>query len=260
VGPGSLLRSHRRRRRLSQLALANAAGISARHLSFIETGRSRPGRAVVAALARAMALPHRETNRILRSLGEAPLYPDVGIDDEAVRALRAALERMLEAHMPWPAVVMDRAWCAVRANPAFECLLDRLVGHTETPPSERGLMEWLFARDGLQPLVVNWPEVAPFLLRRVRHESVLHPDLDELAERLEGQVDPRVLADPEPGGQGVVLPLHLRVDGQEVRLFSLLAGFGSALDAGMEELRLECFCPADGDSERWLTHLVADTG
>jgi len=257
VGPGSLLRTHRRRRGLSQLGLACSAGISARHLSFIETGRSRPGRAVVVALSRAMALPNRETNRLLRAIGEPPQYPDAGIDGEAVRPLRAALERMLDAHMPWPAVVMDRFWRVVLANPAFEGMLDRLVQHAETPPGDRGLMEWLFARDGLQPLVGNWSQVAPFLLRRVRHESVLYPDLDELAVALEAQLDPQVLGEPESGDQDVVLSLHLLVDAQEIQLFSLLAGFGSALDAGMAELRMECFFPRDEHSERWLRDLVA---
>ena len=256
MNPGRLLRTHRRRRRLSQLELALAAGISSRHLSFIENGRSRPGRAVLAALARALQLPLRESNRLFRAAGERAPYPDRGLDDAAAASLRSALERMLEAHMPWPAMVTDRCWHPVRTNPAFDALLAELGRHAQSGPGERGMMEWLFAHDGLRPLVANWDAVGPFLLERVRHEAVLDPGLEELLERLEATGEDRP-GDPGPARGDVVLPLHLVFAGQSVQLFSLLAGFGSALDAGLQDLRMEFFCPNDAPSAQWLRDLTA---
>ena len=252
MGPGQLVRAHRRRRGWSQLALAAAAGVSARHLSFIETGRSRPGRAVLAALGRALDLPAREVNGLLRAAGERPPYPEHDPDDAAVRPLRDALERMLAAHMPLPAVAMDHAWHPVSTNPAFDAMMRRLAARTATPPGDRGLMEWLFAPDGLRPLVANWGVVGPFLLDRVRRESVVHGDLDRLVERLEAMLG-RVEESPsDPDTDAVVLPLHLVVDGRDLRLFSVLAAFGSALDAGFQALRIEYFFPKDEATRTWL--------
>lgn len=254
--PGSLLRSHRLRRRLSQLQLAGAAGISARHLSFVETGRSRPGRAVLAALARALELPHRESNRLLRAAGERPLYPEHGLDAAEAAPLRAALERMLEVHMPLPAMVTDHGWNLVRGNAAFLALSERLAARSARPPAGRSLLEWLFARDGLRPLLANFGVVAPLLLERARREAVRYPDLDPLVARLAAQLDGEPAA-AWADADGVVVPLHLVLDGQDLRLFSVLASFGSALDAHLEALRIEYFFAEDAATLAWLEALAA---
>lgn len=260
MGPGQLIRAHRRRRRLSQLELAGVAGISARHLSFVENGRSRPGRPVLAALARGLGLPARQANQLMHAAGERPQYPEHALGDAAARPLRWALERMLDGHMPLPAMVTDHAWNLVRENAAFAALRSELAAHAGRGAEGRGMMEWLFAPDGLQPLVANWELVGPFLLERVRHEALVHPDLDGLVERLEAQpgaTEARHAAE----GADVVVPLHLVLAGRDLRLFTVLASFGSALDAHLQSLRIEYFFPVDEATRRYLEGLVArETG
>ena len=251
MGPGEIVRAHRVRRRLSQLELAGAAGVSTRHLSYVETGRSRPGRAVLAALARALHLPPREANRLMRAAGERPLRSECGLEAPESEALRAAINRMLATHMPWPAIVTDHAWNPVRANPAADKMMSRLAEAGDPPPPSGNLLEWLFAPAGLRPLVANWSAVGPFLLDRVRQESVSHPDLDELAARLEA-LAPDAASAPHIDERDVVVPLHFAVEGTDVRLFSILAGFGSALDAQIADLRIEYFFPEDDATREWL--------
>jgi len=255
MGPGDLVRHHRSRRRLSQLELAAAAGISTRHLSYVERGRSRAGRAVLVALARALGLPAREANALLRAAGERPAYPDHRLDEAAVRPMRAALERMLAGHMPLPALVTDHRWMLIEGNAAFDALVRRLAAASGTGIAAGGnVLEWLFAADGLRPLVVNWPAVGVFMLERLRREALLRPELDALVARLESELGHEEAAVAEP--EGTVLPLRLAIDGRELRLFSVLAAFGSALDAGMQDLRIEYIFAEDGPSEAWLEGLT----
>lgn len=254
MGPGEIVRMHRVRRRLSQLDLASEAAVSTRHLSYVETGRSRPGRPVLAALARALHLPAREANRLMRAAGERPLHPEQGLETPQSGALRGAIDRMLATHMPWPALVTDHAWNPVRANPAADGLMSRLAAAGGPPPPSGNLLEWLFAPDGLRPLVANWSAVGPFLLDRVRQESVPHPDLDELVERLQ-TLAPDAATAPRIDEHDVVVPLHLIIEGKDVRLFSILAGFGAALDAHIADLRIEYFFPEDEITRAWLDGL-----
>ncbi len=173
--------------------------------------------------------------------------------------LLRALERMLDAHMPWPAMATDREWRPLRTNRAFDALVTVLCRHARSAPDGRGMMEWLFAPDGLRPLVANFDTVGPFLLERVRHEAVVDPGLEDLLGRLEqAATDAAIDHAVEPDQQGVVLPLQLHVDGRSVQLFSLLAAFGSPLDAGLQDLRIEYFCPLDEASARWLAGLTPD--
>ena len=251
MAPGEIIRAHRARRRVSQLDLASAAGVSTRHLSYVETGRSRPGRAVLAALARALHLPPRETNRLMRAAGERPLYAERGLEAPESAALRSAIDRMLSTHMPWPAIVTDHAWNPVRANPAADALTSRLAAASGPPPPSGNLLEWLFAPDGLRPTVANWSAVGPFLLDRVRQESVPYPDLDELAERLQA-LAPDAATASRIDEYDVVVPLHLMVERKEVRLISVVAGFGAALDAHIADLRIEYFFPEDEATRVWL--------
>lgn len=256
MGPGQLIRVHRRRRRLSQVELAGAAGISARHLSFVENGRSRPGRPVLAALARGLGLPARQVNRLMRAAGERPQYPEHALEDATARPLRWALERMLDAHMPLPAMVTDHAWNLVRENPAFAALRRELGTLAHRGAEGRSMMEWLFAADGLRPLVSNWDVVGPLLLERVRHEALVHPDLDWLVEHLEAHLG-ETGARNEADDADVVVPLHMVLGGDDLRLFTVLASFGSALDAHLQSLRIEYFFPVDEATRRYLEALVA---
>lgn len=257
MGPGELVRAHRVRRRLSQLELAGEAGVSTRHLSYVETGRSRPGRAVLAALARALHLPPREANRLMRAAGERPLHAERGLDGRASAPLRAALDRMVAGHMPYPAIVTDHAWNPVRANPAAGAFTARLAAAARPPPASGNLLEWLFAADGLRPLVANWPAVGPLLLDRVRQEAVRYPDLDALAARLQA-LAPAAATAPRLDPDDAVLPLHLVVEGRDLRLFSILAAFGSALDAHVAGLRIEYFFPYDETTRTWLEAVAGD--
>ena len=212
---------------------------------------------MLAALARAMSLPPRQANRLARAAGLRPLYPEHDLDDSAVGALRTALEAMLRAHMPLPAVVTDPAWRVVRANPAFAALSEYLAGFTERAPGEGSLLEWLFAADGLRPLVRNWDEVGPLLLERVREEAVQHPDLDDLVDRLERlAADAGAAAQPSLPDDRPVLTLNLAAGGREFRLFSVVARFGSALDANMDALRIEYFFPEDATTRIRIDQLL----
>jgi len=187
----------------------------------------------------------------MRAAGERPLHTERGLEAPQSAALRSAIDRMLSTHMPWPALVTDHAWNPVRANPAADALMSRLAAAGGPPPPSGNLLEWLFAPDGLRPLVINWSAVGPFLLDRVRQESVPHPDLDELAARLQA-LAPDAATTPRIDEDAVVVPLHLNVEGRELRLFSILAGFGAALDAHIADLRIEYFFPEDEATCIWL--------
>jgi transcriptional regulator with XRE-family HTH domain len=212
---GELLRSWRQRRSLSQLELALDSDVSARHLSFVETGRARPSREMVLRLAARLEVPLRERNGLLLAAGFAPQYRERPLDAEEMTPVRQALDRFLRAHEPYPAVVVDRHWTLVAWNAALEVLTDGVAPELLEPPANG--LRVLFHPRGMAPRIANLDEYGAEMLRRVRRRAALTGD--EALARLAAEVaeypgvSPGAAAPPESVGTELVLPLRLRAGG-----------------------------------------------
>jgi transcriptional regulator with XRE-family HTH domain len=258
-GFADALRGWRTRRRVSQLELAVRAGTTQRHVSFIESGRSVPGRAMVIRLAESLEVPVRERNVLLLAAGFAPAYPQTGLDDPALEPVRTALERILAGHLPYPAVVVDRCGDLVSANAGFYALTDSVAPQLLVPPVS--VPRVLLHPQGLAPRIVNLDEWAWHVIDRLHAETVRNPHdrlqrlVAELTELVPGR--PR---QPAPDYLGFAVPLRLRAGGgdneSELRLITTLTHFGTAVDVTVAELRLEAFLPADEATAAILTKLV----
>jgi transcriptional regulator with XRE-family HTH domain len=254
---GDLLRDWRRRRRLSQLDVSLDAAVSARHLSFVETGRSKPSRELVLHLADHLDVPLRERNALLLAAGYAPAYAETPLDDEAMAPVRAALDKVLAGHAPFPAVIVDRRWDLVSANAtAMALLTDGVAPELLAPPVNA--MRVCLHPDGLAPRIVNVREYGAHLITRLARQSALAPDLglSALVEELRGypgveEHDPAALQTADL----LFAPLRLRALGRELSFFSTLATFGTALDITVAELAIESFFPADPETDAALRDL-----
>jgi transcriptional regulator with XRE-family HTH domain len=256
---GALLREWRRRRRLSQLDLSLDAEVSARHLSFVETGRSKPSRELVLHLAEHLDVPLRERNGLLLAAGYAPVYRQRSLDDDAMSPVREALDKVLAGHEPYPAAVVDRRWDLVAANATAMTLLGgRLAPHLLEPPMN--LVRAAVHPDGMAPYITNLGEYSAHLLHRLRQQAVLAQDpyLLELFEELRSypgveETSPAVF---DPAAL-VFTTMRLRIDGVDMAFFSTLATFGTALDVTLSELIIEAFFPADKATEAALRAMSA---
>lgn len=250
---GRMLRDWRALRGLSQLGLALDTGVSQKHVSFVESGRSRPSPQMVIDLAQALDVPLRERNAMLLAAGHAPRYADAPLDAPALARLTGALRRMLRGNEPFPAMVLDRHWNVVLANDAaprfFGCFTD-LAGR----PAPRNLLHLVFDPAGLRPFLVDWPATSRMLLARVHREALGHamdPGTRKLLDELGGypEVDLRRRA-PEPDAASPLIPLTFARDGVTLSYFSLVTTVGTPQAVAAEELRLECMIPADDETER----------
>ncbi len=254
---GSLLRDWRQRRRLTQLDLGLAADVSARHLSFLETGRSRPSRDMVLLLADELDVPLRGRNELMIAAGFAPPYTQHGLDDAELGEVQRSLRRILDGHQPYPAVVVDGMWNLVAANRAV-ALLTELVDPALLSPPVNVLRVSLHPR-GLAPHVLDLQEYAAHLVSRLRRqaERAASTGLRALLAELVGYcrdagLDP--LAQPR---DRIVLPLRLRYPDQghpdrELALFSTVAVLGAPLDVTLDEIAIESFFPADDATAAYL--------
>lgn len=248
TGAGELLREWRQRRRLSQLELASSAEVSARHLSFVETGRSKPSRELLLHLAEHLEVPLRERNALLLAAGYAPVYRERSLDDEEMDPVRGALHRVLQGHEPYPAVIVDRRWDLLAANEAALRLFTAGVSpHLIEPPINAYRLG--LHPEGLAARVRNMSEYSHHLLTRLQREALVSgdPSLEALLTEVRGYPD---LTHPTPvdadPAQMLFLPMELTtVDGDELSLFSTIATFGTALDVTVAELSIEAFFPAD---------------
>jgi transcriptional regulator with XRE-family HTH domain len=243
---GSLLRDWRRRRHLSQLDVAVGAEVSHRHLSFVETGRSKPSRELVLHLAEHLDVPLRERNDLLLAAGYAPLYGRTSLDAAAMAPVRAALDKILAGHEPYPAVVVDRRWDLVSANPSALRILASGVSATLLQPPANVLRISLHP-DGMAPRILNFDEYAGHLVDRLHRQAVLSADAELSALHTELCTYPGVSAAPAPAtpADRLFVPLVLDAPTGPLRFFSTVATFGTALDVTVAELAIESFFPAD---------------
>jgi transcriptional regulator with XRE-family HTH domain len=249
---GGLLRDWRGRRRMSQLDLALEAGISARHLSFVETGRSRPSVEMVLHLAEQLDVPLRDRNQLLLAAGYAPAYGQRGLDDPEMGPVRAALDQVLRGHEPFPALVVDRHWGMVAANAALGMLIEGVAPELLEPPVN--VLRLSLHPDGVAPRIVNLAEWRAHLLDRLGRQAVSSgdPALAALYEELSALPSPGPPEPYDPDAGDIAVPLRLRVGDEELSFISTVATFGTATDVTVAELSIESFFPANSETAEAL--------
>jgi len=254
---GDLLREWRQRRRMSQLDLACEAEISTRHLSFLETGRSLPSRDMVLHLADRLDVPLRERNVLLVAAGFAPVFRERPLGDPALAPARRAVEQVLTAHEPYPALAVDRHWTLVSANAAVAPLLAGVDAALLQPPVN--VMRLALHPQGLAPRIANLAEWRAHLLLRLGRQVELSADpvLTALLRELAAYPAPASARQAEQGEAGVMVPFRLRMEAGELAFFSTTTVFGTPVDITLAELALEAFFPADAATAEALRRLCA---
>ena len=254
---GQQLREWRQRRRISQLDLAAEAELSARHLSFVETGRARPSRETVLRLAEALGVPLRERNALLIAAGYAPIFPERPFDDAALGAARDVVQRILDAHMPFPALTVDRHWHLLAHNAAVAALLVGASRRIFEPPVN--VLRLSLHPDGLASRIVNLAEWKHHILERLRHQIAESgdPGLEALLEELRSYPAPASKSPPGAAGDTpIAVPLIFQSDIGELRFLSTTTVFGTPVEVTLSELAIETFFPADGQTAERLRQLA----
>jgi transcriptional regulator with XRE-family HTH domain len=245
---GETLKVWRTRRHLSQLDLALDANVSSRHISFLETGRSKPSREMVLQLAETMSLPLRARNELLEQAGFVRAFAETVLDAETLGPVRMALDHMLASHMPYPALIFDRHWGLIDANPAARLFLSPLQGGS----GETNMVRLIAANPLAKQLIVNWADVIHDFAGRLRLEisrSGGDPVLRDLLElvRLVGDTP-----EPDRPSSRPFIPVLMRHGESTLSLMSMLAEFGTARDITISDLRIELFFPGDPATELFL--------
>jgi transcriptional regulator with XRE-family HTH domain len=246
---GDLLRDWRHRRRISQLHLALEAEISPRHLSFLETGRSRPSREMILLLADHLQVPLRERNAMLNAAGYVAAFAERPLSDPALARARAAVELVLAGHEPYPAIAVDRHWTLVAANRVVEPLLAGIDASLLQPPVN--VLRLSLHPLGLAPRIANLAEWRAHLLKRLRQQVDATGDavLTVLLGELRSYPEPPGMPAEESGSRrdyaGIVVPFELRTPAGVLALFSTTTVFGTPVDITLSELAVESFFPAD---------------
>ena len=245
-GVGDHIRAWRQRRRMTQLDLALEAEISARHLSFLETGKAKPSRDMVLQLCDRLDVPLRERNTLLLAAGFAPFFPQRPLNDPAVKYAREAIELILTGHEPFPALAIDRHWTMVSANRAVAPLLTGVAAHLLTPPVN--VLRLSLHPAGLAPRIANLADWRAHIFERLRHQIGITAD-DQLAgllDELKGY--PAAVSHTRPAPDrygGFVTPLQLRTPAGLLSFFSTTTVLGTPVDVTLSELAIESFFPAD---------------
>ncbi|MEU7000929.1 helix-turn-helix transcriptional regulator [Nonomuraea sp. NPDC046570] len=246
------MRSWRQRRRVSQLDLAIEAEVSARHVSFLETGRARPSRDMVMRLAEELEVPLRHRNGMLVAAGFAPVFREREVRAPEMEVVRLALEKILAAHEPYPAVVVDSAWNLVASNEAAAVLLEGVPAELLTEPLN--MLRLTLHPEAMGGRLANLAEVRAHLLHRVRRQAEASGDrqLTELHDELAAYEYPGVELNVThvPGPADILLPIRLRRGGEVLSMFSTIATFGSPLEVTVSELAIETLWPADERTAR----------
>jgi transcriptional regulator with XRE-family HTH domain len=259
---GALLREWRRRRRLSQLDLALEAGVSARHLSFVETGRSRPSAGMLLHLAEQLDVPLRDRNALLLAGGYAPVFGRRGLEEPEMEGVRATLDLVLRGHEPYPAVVVDRHWGLVAGNRAVALLTDGVAPELMAPPVN--VLRVSLHPDGVARRIANLPEWRAHLLDRLGRQVVSTGDpalaaLFAELSALPGGAPARVGEDAWAAGE-VAVPLRLRAGDTVLSFLSTMTTFATATDITLAELSIESFFPADAATAQAVRAFADDEG
>jgi transcriptional regulator with XRE-family HTH domain len=260
-----LLRRWREVRNKSQSALSLDAGVSQRHLSFIEIGRSSPSRTTLQVIADALDVPFRDRNVLLLAAGYAPTYPDAGWDDAGMRRVTEALKRLLLQHEPFPAFVMDRYWNVVLTNAAAPRFFGSFVD-LSARPTPRNLLHLMFDPEGMRPFIVNWEDVARSLIQRVHREAVGRV-VDEKSRELLNSL----LAYPgakqwctalgaDDGSDLPVIPITFVKDDEKLSYFSMLTTVAAPQAIATQELRVESMFPVDEETEKRHIQIMDQQG
>ena len=263
-GAGTLLRRWRESRHLSQLELALEAEVSARHISFVETGRATPSKEMLLILSNVLDVPFRERNLLLLAAGYAPVYGETALDEPRMSQVRAVIEVMLRANEPRSALAHDRHWNVMMANEAFIRFVTVVTGKAPaglvpfavTPPPRLNLLHLLFDPEGLRKVVVNWEVSARWLLNEAYRRLAWARDekLRQLiAEILRYPGVPARWREPDlETPQALILPMELDLEGKIARMFSTVTTVSTPHDVTLQELHVEVFYPADVETEATL--------
>jgi len=258
VGP--LLRAWRQARGKSQLSLALEAGVSSRHLSFIETGRSCPSREMVLTLAETLDVPLRERNALLEAAGYAAVYRETPLDAASMEHVRHALAQLLRASDPNPTLVVNRRYDVLMANDAAQRLIAFFSERPDDPPRPPNVARLLMSQHGLRPFVENWQEIAAHVLDRIRRELASSQTRDADDEALleevlavEASMPARPSVTPPPA---VLVPVKLRRGDVAMDLFTTITTLGTPLDITLQELRIEILFPANAASKAALERMM----
>ena len=258
---GPALRHVRQRRHLSQLALASEAGVSQRHISFLETGRSRPSREMVVHLGVVLDLPLRDRNALLLAAGFAPVYQERSLDDPDLGPVRRAIDLLLTAHEPFPAYVVDRGWNLVLANGAAGRLLALLPAPARALATNMARLA--LHPDGMRTVSSGWDRTAASIRRRLERELADRPGDGALATLLDEirsyPVQPREPSGRLPGDDDLIVPVTLRFGDDRLALLTTVSTLAGPTDITTEELRLETLLPADPATEAALRRLAASS-
>ncbi|MFF5476462.1 helix-turn-helix domain-containing protein [Streptomyces sp. NPDC012935] len=257
-GVGPLLRVWREQRRVSQLELALRADSSARHISFIETGRSRPSEEMVLRLAEHLDVPVRERNALLLAAGYAPRYPETPLDDPALDALRAGMEQLIQGYEPYPALVVDAMYNVQAANRGILMILDGIPEHLLEPPLNA--MRLTLHPEGLAPRIRNLREWRGHLLAQMERQIALHRS--EPLRRLYEEVAAYPVPQETPGAESAgpvpyfALPMQIEHEGRVLSFISSISTFNTPMDVTVAELAIETLLPADPATVKYLQSLM----
>ncbi|MFF9779092.1 helix-turn-helix domain-containing protein [Streptomyces sp. NPDC013978] len=265
-GVGPLLRAWREQRRVSQLELALRAGSSARHVSFVETGRSRPSEEMVLRLAEHLDVPVRERNALLLAAGYAPRYPETPLDDPSMGALREGMERLIQGYEPYPALVMNATYDVLAANRGILMLLDGIPESLLVPPLNA--MRLTLHPEGMAPRIRNLRAWRGHLLEQMERQVALHRSepLRALYEEVAAYPLPPGTPETEPGGDAgadtepsvwFALPMRIEHEGRVLSFVSSVSTFNTPMDVTVAELAIETFLPADPATVKYLHALMS---
>jgi transcriptional regulator with XRE-family HTH domain len=244
---GQLLRQWRDGRRLSQLELANRTGVSARHLSFLETGRARPSREMVIRLADQLDVPLRERNHLLLAAGYAPMYAETALAAPQMAAIRSAVRQVLAGHNPYPALVVDRYWNIVEANSSFALFTEGVAAELLQPPVN--VLRLALHPKGMAPRIGNLGAWRAHLLGRLRRRIVVESWLLDIYEEVRAYRYDYPVPETDLTGSGdISVPLCLRHGDRELAFVATLTTFGAPQDVTVAELVIESFFPADEET------------
>ncbi len=255
---GDMLKHWRKIRRFSQMDLALTANVSTRHLSFVETGRAKPGHDLVLRLAEVLGLSLQHTNALLVAAGYAPRFSAWSLDDDKTGMVRTALERMLIQHEPYPALVTTRHYDLIMVNKGTRRLMGWLTGSEEIMSRFSNSYQLLFAAHGLRPYLVNFDLLKGMMLKRLYEESITYQSeaLFRLYETCLGETVETVTMQQPLDLQLPMMTLGLRKGDLEARFFSTITTFGTAIDVTTQELRIESFFPADDPTKHLIERVL----